>query len=657
MTFLAPWALWFAVAGAAVIALYILKIKRQRQTVPALDFWLQLAGRTKVHSLFDRLKRFLSMLLWLLIAACLVFALGNPILSWGRVKPQSIAVIIDNSASMQAIEHALEAGDAAGASTRFDAAKAALAEIASRRPVTDRWLLIDATRTPRVVVPWTYDRKEVVQAADALAPFGGRGDITAAVHLASQLLEGKEEPLIVVLSDGAGGEVAERAAADPRIVHWPLGATRDNLGIVRLSVRFHPQQLNHHALISVANEGDEAIDTNVTLSIDGRTYGVELVHAEAKSTWERTVVIEAPEGGVLTAALDRSDALAADNEAHAILHPIRPAKVWLVCPEKESFFFEQALAAMEPLISAENSVTMTLAQYEAVRGAAAAKAAAGTAATEAGRSESAVPPAPDLVLFNNCMTRLPLGAGSYVVVNALPGDLKAEDLGTIAAPQLFLAPREHPLTQYLNLNGVRMAEARKLRLTDRATVLASSAEGDPLILLDERPQRQTLVIAFDVMQSDMPFRNAFPLLLRNAVAFLHTEAPSWLKDEHAIGETITPLKTLPEAIASVDVTTLRGGATETKAVSVAGGRFSFRDTLRSGALRAQAGEDTAYTVINLCDARESRIAPAVSAGEDPATRLALSRTLFGSMPWLAFASLALLLIALEWMTYSFRWTE
>lgn len=649
MTFLAPWALWFAAVGAAVVALYILKIKRQRQTVPALDFWLQLAGRTKVHSLFDRLKRLLSMLLWLLIAACLVFAIGNPILSWGRVKPQSIAVIIDNSASMQAVE----GGEGDHPATRLDAAKAALAEIASRRPVTDRWLLIDAARAPRVVVPWTYDRKEIVRAGESLAPFAGRGDIGAAVSLASQLLEGKDEPLIVVLSDGAGGEVAERAAADGRLVHWPIGAARDNLGIVRLSVRFHPQQLNHHALISVVNESAEAIDTNVTLSIDGRTYGVELVHVEPNASWERTVVIEAPEGGVLTASLERPDALAADNEAHAILHPIRPAKVWLICPENEAFFFEQALAAMDPLISAENSLTMSLAQYEAAR----AALAAPPAATEAGAPPPSAPPAPDLVLFNNCMTSLPLGAGRYVVVNALPRDLPAEELGTVTAPQLFLAPREHPLTQYLNLNGVRMAEARKLRLTDRSTVLASSGDGDPLILLDERPERQTLVLAFDVMRSDMPFRNAFPLLLRNAVAFLHTEAPSWLANEHAIGETVVPLRTLPARVTSVDITTLHGNATETVKVPVAGGRFGFRDTLRAGALRAQAGDETAYTVINLCDARESHIAPGQPPSEDPAARLALSRTLFGSMPWLAFASLALLLIALEWMTYSFRWTE
>ena len=44
----------------------------------------------------------LSMLLWLVIVTCVVLALGNPVITAGRVQPQSIAVILDNSASMQA---------------------------------------------------------------------------------------------------------------------------------------------------------------------------------------------------------------------------------------------------------------------------------------------------------------------------------------------------------------------------------------------------------------------------------------------------------------------------------------------------------------------------------------------------------------------------
>ena len=54
MTLLAPAALWFLLICGGVIALYLLRIRRQRQTVPSLEFWLALAGPLKPRSLFQR---------------------------------------------------------------------------------------------------------------------------------------------------------------------------------------------------------------------------------------------------------------------------------------------------------------------------------------------------------------------------------------------------------------------------------------------------------------------------------------------------------------------------------------------------------------------------------------------------------------------------
>jgi hypothetical protein len=177
MTLLAPWALWLLALGGAVIALYLLKIKRRAATVPALDFWLQLAGRTKVHSLWDRLKRLLSMLLWLVVVACLALAVGNPLLSLGSIKPRAIAVVIDNSASMQTLESqdsTLASGQGSGGTTRLDLARRAVEDLTTRRPVTDEFLLIEAAQEPHVREPWTYEGKAIRTAAEGMTPFSGK---------------------------------------------------------------------------------------------------------------------------------------------------------------------------------------------------------------------------------------------------------------------------------------------------------------------------------------------------------------------------------------------------------------------------------------------------------------------------------------------------
>jgi hypothetical protein len=647
--------LWLSVVGAGVIALYVLKIKRHQQVVPALDFWRQLAGRTKVHSLFQRLKRLLSMLLWLLIAACLVLALGNPILSLGRIKPRAIAVVIDNSASMQTVEV-----DSEGR-TRLQLAIAALNDITSRRPVNDEWLLIEAARDPRVAAPWTYDHKAVHQAAEGLEPFNGSGDLPAAVDLAGQLLAGKVDPCIVLISDGAAGKVRELTQRDSRIIDWPVGQATDNLGITRLAVRLHRQQVNHHVLVSAVNASNDKIDTQLTFEIDGVANGVELLSIEPQGTWEKTVVIDAPTGGVLRASIDRADALMLDNEAYAILEPIRPAVVWLVSPDEEAFFFEQALAAMDPLVWPDESLTLTIDQYERVMESSLSLEGGDRKAHDSSGMARSLR-SPDLVIFNNCTpAKLPL-TGRFVLVNAWPSEIPAIASGTLDAPQLFLTPRPHPITQHLSLHGVRLAQARHVTLNDAAaanTILAHSADGDPLIFLCDvaaASDHQALCLAFNVLESDLPFRNSFPLLLRNAVAFMHADAPSWLKGDYRIGETMVPSRPLPAAATSVDLVIMRGDQMQQITLPVRDGRFVMTDTGRSGAVRASFADETAYSAVNLADGEESRIEPATPQ-HDPAQQLVLSGRLFGAMPWIGFAVAAALLIALEWLTFNFRWTE
>jgi hypothetical protein len=434
----------------------------------------------------------------------------------------------------------------------------------------------------------------------------------------------------------------------------------DNLGITRVAARLHRQQLNHHVLVSVVNASMEKIDTQLTFELDGVTTSVELLSIQPQGTWEKTVVIDGvAETAVLRVSLDRPDALALDNEAYAILEPVRPAIVWLVSPDEEAFFFEQALAAMDPLVWPEQSLTMTIDQYE--------RAAASFPSVEArgrgvGEMSAESLRSPDLVLFNNCAPAKLPPSGRFVMVNAWPAEIPADVSGTQESPHLFITPHPHPLTQHLSLQGVRLARARRASLNDIAaatTVLAHSGDGDPLIFLCEgaaATDRQALCLAFNVLESDLPFRNSFPLLLRNAVAFMHAEAPPWLKREHHIGDIIVSSRSLPPEAQNIDVAMIRGDQVLQETIAVTDGRFVMTDTGRSGAIRASFGDNSAFTAVNLANAEESRIEPSTVQG-DPSQQLVLSGRLFGTMPWIGFAIAAALLLALEWLTFNFRWTE
>lgn len=650
MMLLAPWALWFLVIAGGVVALYLLKIKRRQAVVPALDFWLELAGRTKVHSLWERLKRILSMLLWVFVVLCLILALGNPILSLGRTKPRAIAVVIDNSASMQTVEGGVGAG--AEGRTRLELAKKAIEELVTSRPVTDEWLLIESGKRARVLQPWTVDGKAIRRAGEKVEAYAGAGDLAEAVELAGQLLEGKPDPCIVVISDGGAGVLTSMGEKDARIVHWAIGETSDNVGIARLAVRAHQQQGVYHALLSVVNASDEKIETQVVLEIDGNPSSVELVSVEPKGTWEKSVVVEPTAGSgsdgarVLRASLERADSLMLDNEAFAVLAPIRPAVVWLVTKPEGAFFFEQALASMESLVWPEESLTIRPEQYDA---------AIGAIEGAGGNGERAIR-RPDLIVFNGWTPPVLPKTGRFVVVNAVPKEVPGAVRGEIESPQMFLTPRMHAVTQHITLQGARVTKAMRVELSEPAVVLAHSADGDPLVMLFDQPDRQMLCIAFDVLDSDLPFRNAFPLLLRNAVAYMHHEAPSIIRSDYAIGESIRPLRAAPSGVTSAAVRVVRDEASKDIELPVRDGWFAFTETSRPGAVSVRLGEDVYYTAVNLNSADESRIAPA-GTDEKVAEKLALSGRLFGALPWVGLVFIALGFIVLEWMTYHFRWTE
>lgn len=630
MNLLAPSGLWLALVIPAVVAMYLLKIKRRRQTVPAIEFWRELAGKTQVRSLFQRLKRWLSLALWLLIVLCLILAVSNPVLSLGRIKPQSIVIIVDNSASMQS----REAAGSDPPATRLSLALAAVDELTTRRPVMDEWLLIESSIRPRVRQPWTTDRKAVRDAATQIAPCFGASDVKTAVELASQLLTGKERPCIVVISDGGAGVVEKLIAGNDKIVHWPIGETNDNLGITRLAVRPQRDELTHHVFVRATNGSAASVETKIVFELDGSITSIEPMTIDAGTSSERTITINAPQGGVLRAYLDREDALPLDNEAFAVLPPIREASVALVAPPDESFFFEQAILAMDSLVDKAESRVLSPEEFD-----------------DATSSFS-----PDVAIFNNCKpARLP-DRGRFVFVNQWPEQLGARSIGRLERPSLSITDRDHQITKYLDLGAVGLARAVRVDVPESAQVLAQSETGDPLVFLVSEPDRTSLCIAFDVMESDLPFRVAFPLMLRNAISFLSGEGSAWVLDQYRIGQTIEPLRELPDAITHVTATQLDQSGVASSELNVTNRRFTFAGTARPAPIRFQIGGEDAYTAVNLADESESRIAPA-RADSSFEQKLVLSGRLLGAMPWLALACAATTLIGIEWLTYHHRWTE
>lgn len=632
MSFGAPLAFGLLALALPVTILYVLKVRRRRVTVPYLRLWEQLVVESRARSLFQRLKRLFSLLLQLLILALLTLALARPGVDLSAVRKESIVLLLDASASMQAVE-----GDPGTGRTRFELMLERASELVEGRSFEDEMLI--AAVSDRVDILTSFNRS-TIQLRDALA--GARQtnrslDAARAYEFAREATAGREAPVIVFLSDGSGNAIHELidGAEDAHLL--TIGEAVENLGIVRFSARKNSSLGTDYVLAVVRNFGREPRECRLELSLDGRTQKVIPRTIAPDETITENFQLSLDEGGTLRLAVEASepDALTIDDEAWAVVRPNRLRKVVLVTSEPfEAVPFMVAFQSMGEVIAAE-SFAATAAEYALLDDE--AKGA-------------------DVTL---CVGVVPDGLpaqGNLVLMDTpLPDFLPATITGEEARPEVWDWDREHLLNRYMQYRGLAIPPARTVELRS-GTALVSSYEG-PLISAFELAARHAVYVAFDMTAHLFPFRLAFPMLLRNAIAWFEVEEDVLLEATYAPGDTIQPLRRLGDG--AVQATWFEGGAQRTAEVPLRGGAFYFDRTESPGPYLFRVGARNHATSVNLFDAGESLIAPhrhEDEEAEDRSLAEAGSHVLNRDL-WTLLALLALCVWGSEWALYHRRVTE
>src|SRR5215471_12186252 len=97
------WAL-IAAVPPAIVALYFLKLRRQPLEVPSTYLWHKSIEDLHVNSLWQRIRQSLLLYLQLLLIALAILALLRPGWRSDKVVDERNIFLIDNSASMSAID-------------------------------------------------------------------------------------------------------------------------------------------------------------------------------------------------------------------------------------------------------------------------------------------------------------------------------------------------------------------------------------------------------------------------------------------------------------------------------------------------------------------------------------------------------------------------
>jgi hypothetical protein len=622
----AAWAT-FASFGAVVTALYFLRLRRRPIEVPFVHLWREVLADERSSQLFQRLTRLVSLLLALLLVALITLALADPRRSGHAGDGRVVVIALDTSASMQAT-------DVAGG--RLAAARREAMRVIDALGATDRAIVVAMGAEAR---PLSALGADAAALRDAIAHAEADdlvADLPAAARFAADLAHGSARAELVLVSDGAlEGEAEARALLEAARVsarHVRVGASdasaSPNLGITALAIRRYPlDTARNEVLLEVRSASDRDETVEVTLLGDGEVIDVERVSLAAGARERRffqdlsgvdrgleaRIAVLGPGGEVDPAR----DVLAADDHAWALVPARRRARVALV--SEDDIYLEAALLLDEYL------------DVETV-------------------APSAWPPSEpfDVAILDRFVPSAPVD-GDVIWIDPIPPEGAAGPLevtGTIERPFFDRLRAGDPLLRHVALADVNVARALEVRPAPGDVVVGGDARG-PLLVRGSRDGHRFAALTFDVRDSDLPLRPAFPLLLLNAI-------DSFAPSDAAYRGSVTTGE--PAFVA------LPSGATR---ASIDGVRLPVRDGqavvrfARAGqfALETDAGE--VPIAANLAADRELALATRqLELGAPPPAALAAATDSFlgGVMAWQWLVLAALALLFVEWATFHRRWT-
>ncbi|HZB95832.1 MAG TPA: VWA domain-containing protein, partial [Herpetosiphonaceae bacterium] len=222
MGLLAPFALLLSLLAPVIVAMYLLKLRREERTVSSTFLWQRMVRDVEANAPWQKLRRNLLLLLQLLLLLALILALARPYLQTTGISGHNLILIVDRSASMGATD---EAG------TRLAAAKREAIRLADQLPDTGRATVIAFGGRMEVPASASADRRELRAAINGIElRNGGTSDLSQALALATALAAREADSEVAIISDGEV-DVPEQTQIPATVRFFPMGTRADNAAI------------------------------------------------------------------------------------------------------------------------------------------------------------------------------------------------------------------------------------------------------------------------------------------------------------------------------------------------------------------------------------------------------------------------------------------
>jgi hypothetical protein len=485
MSFASPSALWWLLPlGAAIVFLYLLRMRRKRLTVPAVFLWPERTDEVRANAPIQRLRFNWLLVLQLLALALAVTALAVPQYLQRGLAGNVTVFVVDASASMTAID----VGE-----SRFETAKEAVSSAMRAADPQDQIAVIEAGVAPRIVVPLSTQAPEQVQRLEQLRASHASGDVGEALRLASAIVGKAEGAEIVLLSDGVFEAVEDFGGAE-NLTFQQIGETGRNVGVETLGAT--QGTAGSRVYVGLRNHGEQEATVDFELWVDGERVDADRAVIPAGENWGKERALGS-EASLVEARVVTEDALAADNYRAAVLDPGASLSVLLV--SNGNLFLERALA-LDPRVTLDRTAAVPESEEAAT--------------DEASRY--------DLIVFDG-VPRRPVKTPAVLAFGSDGDSPVVEVAGEVEEPR-FLNAVQHPLTEGVDFSTVYVREALAAEASGTGRGLVEASSGEWVVASEATPKE--VFVAFDPRSSDFPLQAGFPIFIANCLDFFATERRS-----------------------------------------------------------------------------------------------------------------------------------
>ena len=619
IAFLTPALLALGFLALPILALYILRLRRQEMIVSSTLLWQEYFQDREANSPWQRLRRNILLILQLLILTGLVFSIARPYFPVATFTTGNTVIVIDGSASMLATDVR---------PNRITKAQEKAQEIVDNLSNDDQVTLIIASDEARILAAATNDEdllQDSILQAEAKAV---EADWESAIALAAGAAQGYESARVVIISDG--GFPDDIPAVPGEVYYSNVGSGEENLAILSLETRIFKGSTVLFA--NVMNYGSLRQSPLLSIYVDEQLVDSQILELEAGSnqnlTWELDTDIEKIEASLLS---DGEDFLSEDN------------RVWTInrsSPQRRIMLITEGNRFLETVFTALPDVDLIRLPLDN-----------GIIIDENERFDLLVV---DGVPLPDPLPSVPI---LYIDPNEIGSPTENSDesifqVGGSFAPKTIARTVESPLLEDVSWDNVNILRASKIT-APWSQAIVESTEGPLLLAGDIRGQR-VVIIPFALQESDLPLQIAFPLLIANITDWLVPGQFIQSYGKQALG---SPVHISTErGVETVQVVKPDGTSWSSPAL---GRSLVFSEVDQLGIYDVVQHFDSGINsisqfAVNLTSPSESEIAPreSIILGNSEVNRPDTPQ-IGQNEVWVYFVIIAFLILILEWWIFHF----